>query len=118
MGRVRVRYNRLPAIMKELPRKIDGAVDEEARIMAQELEQAVWFRYGYVKDATSARTRGRYHAEVWCGLNRSTGFYSRFQEWGTVNQQRRPVVGPTAHAHEPIYARRMTKAVRDACDAR
>lgn len=117
MGRVTVKRNDLPEIIKKLPRAIDDAVDEQARVMAKEIQQVVWYRYGYIEQATQARTAGEMHAEVWCGFNRSTGFYSRFQEWGTRYQAARPIVGPNAHANEPVYAKRVADAVREACNA-
>ncbi len=115
MCRVRVIRNDIPEILRKLPRAVDDAVDAEARAMARVLSDRVWYRYGYVEQATVARTAGKNHAEVWCGFNKSTGFYSRFNEWGTRYQAARPIVGPTAHEHEPIFARRMADAVREAC---
>lgn len=117
--KVRVKTNHVPAVMAALPREIDGAVKTEAREMATELQGKVWKRYGYIKGATVPRTAtAQYHAEVWVGYNRDQGFYSRFQEWGTIYQAPRPIVGPTAHEHEPLFAQRMTRAVKDACNAR
>ena len=116
MGRVRVVRNDIPETIRKLNKNVDRAVDNEARVMADEIAAIVWYRYGYVQDATVARTRGANHAEVWCGFNRSTGFYSRFNEWGTIYQNARPIVGPNAHAHEAIYAKNMADAVRDACN--
>lgn len=116
MGKVRVVRNDLPKIIQRLPRAVDDAVDNEARDMARELAREVWYRYGYIQQATVARTRGANHAEVWCGFNHDTGFYSRFQEWGTIYQAARPLVGPMAHKHEPIFARRMSDAIREACE--
>jgi HK97 gp10 family phage protein len=116
--RVNLKTNRVPAVIEAMPKEIDAGVDGEARAMANELQGIVWRRYGYIRGATVARTAGAmYHAEVWVGYNRAQGFYSRFQEWGTIYQAPRPIVGPTAHAHEPLYAQRMAQAVKDACNA-
>ncbi len=116
--KVKVKSNRVPAVIDAMPEKIDGAVKEEAREMASELKAKVWYRYGYIKGATVPRTATpQYHAEVWVGYNKDQGFYSRFQEWGTIYQAPRPIVGPTAFAHEPIFAQRMADAVREACKA-
>lgn len=116
MGRVRVVRNDLPDVIKQLNKNIDKQVDDTAREMARDLAAVIWYRYGYVQDATVARTRGLNHAEVWCGFNRDKGFYSRFQEWGTIYQRPRPLVGPMAHGYEPIFARDMSRAVKDACN--
>lgn len=115
---VRVKYNYLGAIARAMPAKIDDAVDAEARDMATEFKSTLWVDTGMVRDVTVARPSGQFHAEVWIGYNRGRGFYSRFQEWGTVKQAARPIVGPTAHQHEPLYRKRMTEAVREACRAR
>lgn len=117
--KVKVKTNHVPAVIKAMPEKIDGAVKDEARGMAAELKQIVWYRYGYIKGATVPRiATPMYHAEVWVGYNKEQGFYSRFQEWGTIYQAPRPLVGPTAHAHEPLFAQRMADAVKEACRAR
>jgi HK97 gp10 family phage protein len=115
---VTVRYNYFGAIAYEMPRNIDDAVLAEAEDIAKELKSILWIDTGLVRRVTVARDLGRYHAEVWIGYNRGHGFYSRFQEWGTRKQVARPIVGPTAHRHEPIYKARMTEAVREACRAR
>ena len=115
MGRVTVRFNHLPDIVRDLPDAVDKAVDDEAKNLADDLSSRVWRDTGAVSQATYERTAGANHAEVWCGINRGKGFYSRFQEWGTVNQAARPIVGPTAHEHEPQYAKLMGDAVRKAC---
>lgn len=117
MGRVVVRRNSIPAVMRALDKVEEDGPMDEARLMAGELARKVWHLYGYIEQATFARGLGD-GAEVVCGINRGHGFYSRFNEWGTIYQAPRPIVGPTAHAHEPIYARNMAEAVREACNAR
>jgi HK97 gp10 family phage protein len=114
---VHVRYNHFGAIARAMPRKIDDAVDAEAQSMAQEFKTTLWVDTGMIRRVTVARDPGQFHAEVWIGYNRGHGFYSRFQEWGTRFQAARPIVGPTAHQHEPKYAARMKAAVREACRA-
>lgn len=118
MGRVRVIRNDLPETIRKLDKNIDKAVDNTARKMATDLSAIIWYRYGYVQDATVARTRGVDHAEVWCGFHNDLGFYSRFQEWGTIYQNARPLVGPMAHEYEPKFASAMSDAVRDGCNLR
>lgn len=115
MGRVRVVRNDLPKVIRKLDENVDKAVDDQARALSKDLSAIVWYRYGYIEDATVPRVRGVNHAEVWVGFNKSTGFYSRFQEWGTIHQAPRPIVGPETFRHENIYARRMTRAVKSAC---
>lgn len=118
MGRVIVRYNHLPAVIAALPKAIEDGVDETANDMATELKGTLWIDTGLVRRVTVDRPEGSLHAEVWIGYNRGRGFYSRFREWGTVKQAARPIVGPTAHRYEQIYARKMAKKIREACRAR
>jgi HK97 gp10 family phage protein len=118
MGRVVVRYNHLPAVIHALPRAIDEQVDKTANDMATELKGTLWEDTGLVRRVTVDRGAGAFHAEIWIGYNRGHGFYSRFQEWGTVKQAARPIVGPTAHRYERIYAMAMARAVKRACNAR
>lgn len=113
--KVKADTSKLEGIIKELPRAVDKAVDDEARDLAAVISRRVWLLRGFVKQASVSRVAGSNHAEVWCGFNRGMGFYSRFNEWGTIYQAPRPVVGPAAHEHEPKYAKRMGDAVRDAC---
>ena len=101
-----------------MPKAIDDQVGDTAQKLVDELKTTLWVDTGVVRRVTSVHGRGSMHAEVWIGYNRGHGFYSRFQEWGTVKQKARPIVGPTAHRHEPIYATDMARAVRRACNAR
>jgi len=114
---IHVKYNYFGAIAAAMGKNIDDAVDAEAQDMARELKTILWVDTGMVRRVTVDKPAGKLHAEVWIGYNRGQGFYSRFQEWGTYRQRARPIVGPTAHRHEPMYARRMTEAVKDACRA-
>lgn len=115
---VRIKYNHLPAVIERLPKAIDAAVDDLASDMATEFKTTLWVDTGLVRRVTVDRSRGRNHAEVWIGYNRGRGFYSRFQEWGTVKQRARPIVGPTAHRYEAVYRAKMAVAVAKACAAR
>ncbi len=118
MGYVRVRRNELPRIIRAWRKEIDNGVDETARNMEDYLKPRVWLDTGVVRSTTTARTRGSLHARVGVGHHEGRGFYARFHEWGTVNPNitgkpvpARPVVGPAAHAHEPILAANVTKAI-------
>jgi HK97 gp10 family phage protein len=116
MGRVVLKYNHLPRIIKRLPGAIDDEVNEAAEDMAAVLKTILWVDTGMIRRVTTDREQGEFHAEVWIGYNRGHGFYSRFQEWGTEKQAARPIVGPTAHSYEPVYASLMSRAIRKACD--
>lgn len=115
---VRVKYNHLGAIAREMPKAIDQTVDDVAQSMARELKTTLWVDTGLVRRVTVDRSWGRNHAEVWIGYNRGKGFYSRFKEWGTRKQRAQPIVGPTAHRYEQILAREMAIAVARATTVR
>lgn len=116
MGRVTVKRNEFPRIIRELPKAVDEGARDTADSLAQVIESRVWRLRGFVKQASFERssTKGALW-EVVCGINRSTGFYSRFNEWGTVKQAPRPVVGPAAHEFEPRYAQLMANQIRRVC---
>lgn len=115
---VTVRYNHLPAVIDELKIGIDKGPKDVADAMTLQLKSTLWVRTGLLRQVTTDRTDGGPgHYEVVVGYNRGHGFYSRFQEWGTVKQRARPIVGPTAHAYEPRFAQEMEQIVREACEA-
>lgn len=118
MGSVHVVYNHLPAVIVALERNIDNAVDEAAEGLALILKGILWVDTGMIRRVTTHKDQGKNHAEVWIGYNRGHGFYSRFQEWGTVKQAARPIVGPTSHLFQKRYEEEMAHAIREACDAR
>jgi HK97 gp10 family phage protein len=113
-----VRYNHLGAVAAAMPKAIGGQVDDTARKMVAEFKTTLWVDTGMIRRVTSVHGQSHNHAEVWIGYNRGHGFYSRFQEWGTIKQNARPIVGPTAHRYEPLYAKAMADSVRKACNAR
>lgn len=117
-GTVRVKYNHLPAVIAALPKEIGRGLDEFVDHLDSELKARVWKRTGIVASTIQDRDPAALHATISVGLNKDKGFYSRFNEWGTVKQGARPVVGPVAHESEPKLVEIMTKHVKRACDAR
>lgn len=115
---VRVKYNNLPAVIKALPKAIDVTVDDAAQDISGVLKRILWKDTGKIRRVTTHRDRGQFHAEVWIGYYLGHGFYSGFQEFGTYKQAARPIVGPTAHQYEMVYAKNMGDAVKKACNAR
>ncbi len=112
---VKVLRNDLPAIIRRLPVAIDEEVDSSAEDLAATLKAILWVDTGLIRRVTTDYPPGKNHAEVWIGYYRGRGFYSGFQEFGTVRQAARPIVAPTAHQFEPAYAANMSRAVRKAC---
>lgn len=115
MGGLRVIRNDFPKIIARLPDAIDDEVDEAAHDLSSVLKGILWVDTGLLRRVTTDHPPGTNHAEVWIGYYRGHGFYSGFQEFGTRKQAARPIVVPTAHAFEPVYAANMARAVRKAC---
>jgi HK97 gp10 family phage protein len=114
---IKVKFNHFGAIGRELPRRIDQEVDDAAEGLARILKGNLWVDTGLVRRVTTDHPPGTNHAEVWIGYNRGRGFYSRFQEWGTVKQAARPIVGPTTEVFRQRYVEEISQAIREACDA-
>lgn len=112
----RVNYNHLPKIIVRLPKAIDEEVDEAAIDLAVTLKGILWVDTTLLRRVTTDHPPGNNHAEVHVGYYRGHGFYSGFQEFGTIRQVARPIVVPTAHQFEPVYASNMGRAVKKACD--
>lgn len=115
---VRVRYNHFGAIARAMPREINNGVDEAAEELSGILKGILWIDTGKIRRVTTDEAAGAMHAEVHVGYYLGHGFYSGFQEFGTVKQVARPIVGPTAQAFEPRYARIMAVKVARAVSAR
>ena len=115
MAGVRIKKNLFPKIIAALPDAIDDEVDEAAADLASVLKSILWVNTGKLRRVTTDHPPGRNHAEVHVGYYLGHGFYSGFQEFGTVKQAPRPIVTPTAHEFEPVYAANRTKAVKNAC---
>jgi HK97 gp10 family phage protein len=114
---VRVRKNRLPQIIAKLNDNIEEEVVNAAEDLTDYLKGVLWKRSGLLRRVTTEHEAGGLHAEVWVGYYLGRGFYSGFQEFGTVKQAARPIVGPAAFDYEMVYAANMERAVRRACDA-
>jgi HK97 gp10 family phage protein len=123
-----VKYNHLGAVAEELPDRIGKEVQNVADEMVLQLKSTLWIDTGLVRRVTtvdSGQDAGAdvdaagagMHAQIDVGYNRGHGFYSRFNEWGTIKQAARPIVGPTAEAFRPRFAQEMGQGVAEACEA-
>lgn len=112
----RVDFNHLPKIIERLPRAIDSEVDDAGEDLAATLKGILWIDTGMIRRVTTNHPPGENHTEVQIGYYRGHGFYSGFQEFGTRRQVARPIVVPSAHAFEPVYASNMGRAVKKACE--
>jgi HK97 gp10 family phage protein len=115
MGRVVVRYNKIPKIKVAINPALGDAMDESVDTLDTTLNERVWRDTGILAGTIQDRDPSRLHALISVGLNKGRGFYSRFLEWGTSKLAARPVVGPTAHQFEPKMVTIFTKHIRRAC---
>ena len=113
----RVKRNDLPTIIVRLPREVDDSVQEFADDLATAIEDRVWVDTGMIRRNTEVYEQGEYFAAIGVGWYLGQGFYSGFQEFGTVHQGARPVVVPVAHESEPVFANYVEKAIKKACGA-
>lgn len=111
----KVKRNDLGRIVDRLPDAIDREVDKSAEDLSIALKNTLWERTGKLRRVTTDHPPGTNHSEVHVGYYLGHGFYSGFQEFGTVKQAARPMVVPMAHQFEPIYAAFMSEAVKKAC---
>jgi HK97 gp10 family phage protein len=112
-----VKFNHLGAVAEALPQRINKEVQDVADAMALELKSTLWVDTGMIRRVTTSKDDNVMHAQVDIGYNRGHGFYSRFNEWGTIKQAARPIVGPTAERFRPRYEQEMAQSVSEACDA-
>lgn len=114
----RVKRNDFGAVARALPDAIDGAVQDMGGDLGDVLKERGWKRTGTAVSTIEVRDKGVHAVEVAFGWYLGRGFYTGFQEDGTVHQAPRPVVRPAAHEAEPIFAAYVEKAVKRASEAR
>lgn len=112
MGRIRVKYNHLPAIAQRLNGALGDGMDESVEVLDRRLNARVWRDRGLLAETIQDRDPSRLHALISIGLNKGRGFYSRFLEWGTSKMSARPIVGPVAHQFEQKMVEIFTKHIR------
>jgi HK97 gp10 family phage protein len=118
MGSVQIRYSNLPAIARAIPREEEAAIDDFATELMDYIKSSVWKLRGFVAASVKDHSLDPLHADIWVGEVGAIGFYSGFNEFGTVKQAPRPVVGPAAHAMEPRLIAIVTDHIRKAADAK
>lgn len=124
MGRVRVKYNHLPAVIRALPRELEQGMNEAALDLGNDLEPVLWEDTGVVISTVDPEVQGL-HATVGVGQVGGRGFYVRFLELGTSNPNKYgivfspdPRVTRTGQAFEPAFASHIGDAAKRACRAR
>ena len=118
MGSVKIVYSHLPAIARAIPDKEADAIADFSKEMIDALRGAVWVRYGYISASVKDHSLDPLYADIHIGEIEGIGFYSGFNELGTVMQSPRPVVVPTAHLLEPRLTVITTEKLREAANAR
>jgi hypothetical protein len=117
---VKVRKNRIPAVVRSLREIEKTIIDDAGGDLTDQLKSGAsssWGSRNVPASTTLLGGRPPNHATIAVGLNRGRGFYSRFLNWGTVNNGADPMVDKKAHNFEPRFANIARKHVRKACDA-
>lgn len=118
MGRITVRYNHLPKVINRLHDKVDRTVDSAVGDIATVAKLKAPVDKGILVRTTKSDEQGAMHGAIESGIYRGHGFYAGFVEFG-ANQpggSAQPYMIPAAHAGEQILERKVTNAVREACD--
>jgi HK97 gp10 family phage protein len=115
MSPITVTRNDLPKVSAAMSDELDKGVTEMGDALSELFASTVWKRTGLIARVTTSRDKGPFTVEVAVGWYLGQGFYSGFQEFGTVNQGARPVVRPGAHMMEPVFVEKITEALRRAC---
>ena len=113
---VTVRFNRLPKVIADMHDNVDSAVDSAAGDIGTIAKLKAPVDTGVLVRTTKPDGSGSMHAVVESGIYRGHGFYAGFQEFGTRHHGAQPYMVPAAHAGEVILERKVTDAVRDACN--
>lgn len=114
---VRVKYNNLPAVIAAIPREGAAGVKSFAEQFQRELDSTLWRDQGQLVSTIREIEPGTMSTTVAVGHWAGKAFYAGFLEWGTSKMSARPMVGPAAHANEPVYAATMASFIRAACGA-
>jgi HK97 gp10 family phage protein len=117
MGKVTLVYSKLPDVARAIPREEENGIDTSAQELIDLLKGAVWKRHGYISASIKDHSLDPLLADIWIGNIGEIGFYSGFQEFGTIKQAARPIVAPTAHMFEPRFIVIMAEALRKAARA-
>lgn len=117
MGRVRVKYNHLPAIIRAMPNEAADGIRESADTFEATLTPQLWVDTGVLRGTVRELTPSRLGTTVAVGHWAGRAFYAGFLEFGTVKMAPRPVVTPAAHAFEPEFGNIMARAVQKAVRA-
>lgn len=117
MGKVTLVYSKLPDIARAIPHEEEQGIDDAAQELIDLLRGAVWKRRGFIGASIKDHSLDPLAADIWIGIIGEIGFYSGFQEFGTVKQAPRPIVAPTAHMFEPRFVQIMSEHLRKAARA-
>jgi len=110
-----IKRNDVLKVRDALQDEVGHALDDFANDLADVYRDTVWKRLGFIAGTINVRVLSEWSAEVVVGWYLGAGFYSGFQEFGTVHQAARPVVRPGAHQAEPIFAQFVENAIKKAC---
>lgn len=126
MGKVVVKYNRLPEVIRRLGDGLEEVVGSSADDLADSIRPTERKGpSGLIKSTTKTRSKQGTHAVVGVGFRGGWAFYARFWEFGTARPNAFGIIVPAEHKvrdgafkFEPIFEREVADAVRRACGGR
>jgi|SRR5690242_4201827 HK97 gp10 family phage protein len=114
MSGIRVISNKVPKVREAMEKELDDSLRNAGDDLVDYYRATVWKRLGFIADSVDWHDTGDWKIQVTVGWVGGEGFYSGFQEFGTVHQGARPVVRPGAFTFEPIFARYVEDALKRA----
>lgn len=111
----RIKRNDFPKVIRQLPHEMDKELGDFADGLSVALSDRVWRDTGVIRRGVDVYERDFLYARIGVGWYLKNGFYSGFNELGTVKQVARPVVVPLAHESEPVFSSYIEKAIKRAC---
>lgn len=102
-----VKANLLPNFASELQKKVDKAVGEIAKNVADTAKTLAPVKTGALRDSIYSYEVSDGEYEVTAGAE-----YATFVEWGTVYSAAQPFLRPAYELHKEDVPKLMTKAVR------
>lgn len=112
---VKIKSNNIPLVMERIRAEGSNGVKAFATQFKAELDASLWRDTGALVSTIREMEPGSMSTTVAVGHWAGKAFYAGFLEWGTSKMAARPMVGPAAHANEPVFASVMAAHIRRAC---
>lgn len=124
MGKVRVKSNKLPAVVRALKTEFVREMRDSTTDLSNDIEPKLRHRTGLTQATVRAEFYGAYSAAVLVGSKGGAAFYVQFDEFGTHRPNAFGVVFPARHEVErtgeafiAAFASHIAEGVRRAANA-